>query len=79
MRRFKTPLEALHYIIEQCVAAENWSAAIAAARAAAPFVHPRPQPVAASATNVASLRDEDLERLCEGSGAGTGAASEDPE
>ncbi len=52
--------------------------AVAVAKLAAPYVHPRPRPSDREA-DIGMMRDDELDELCNAGASGAGAAAEDTE
>ena len=59
----KSPLDILITVMRDRFDAQDFDAAVAIAKAVAPFVHPKPRAQTAAVT-IGSLRDQQLVELC---------------
>ncbi len=72
-----TPLEILLGTMRRKWAEGDADGAVALARVAAPYLHPK-APVVPARGNLAELQDGELDELCELGADGTAAAPDDP-
>jgi hypothetical protein len=71
-----TPLDILLAVMRERFASRDFDAAVAIAKAVAPFVHPKPRARTIGAS-IDTLRDQQLVELCRSGEAGAGASEED--
>ena len=72
----KSPLDILMAVMRDRFAKQDFAAAVAIAKAVAPFVHPKPRPRTIGAS-IDTLRDQQLVELCRPRETGAGVTEED--
>lgn len=72
----KSPLDILMAVMRDRFASKDFDAAVAIAKAVAPFVHPKPRARTVGAS-IDTLRDQQLVELSRGGDEGTGVTEED--
>jgi hypothetical protein len=72
-----SPLDVLLRTMHRHFEAEEYDEAAAAAKAAAPYVHPRPS-AARALPDLSAVKDDELDDLCARSALGTDSQTVDP-